>query len=251
MTPATCRLPASVILLTLLPAPSALSQPVGTAFTYQGRLNDGGTPATGAYDLQLALFDAASGGAPVGPTLTLDDVVVTSGLFTVSLDFGAVFAGSKRWLEIRVRPGASTGPYTTLGGRQEMTPGPNAVFSSATPWTGITGKPAGFADDVDNDSGGDVTSVTAGTGLTGGGIAGALTIAVDFAGTGSATAAARSDHDHAGQSIPALRLSPQSSPPVACSAGTAGTIFYSSLLQDVCVCQGTSYVGLLTASACN
>ena len=42
------------------------AQPVGTAFTYQGRLTDAGNPANGSYDLQLALFDAASGGAQVG-----------------------------------------------------------------------------------------------------------------------------------------------------------------------------------------
>ena len=83
-----------------------------TAFTYQGRLTDGGNPANGPYDLQLVLFDAATGGAQVGATLTRDDVPVANGLFTVSLDFGTAFAGAKRWLELRVRPGSSTGAYT-------------------------------------------------------------------------------------------------------------------------------------------
>jgi hypothetical protein len=145
------RLPASALLLVLLPAAIARPQPVGTAFTYQGRLLDGGNPATGAYDLQLALFDAEAGGSQVGSTITRDDVAVSSGLFVMSLDFGAAFTGSRRWLEIRVRPGASTGTFTTLGARQELTPAPNAVFSSSAPWTGIAGKPAGFADDVDDD----------------------------------------------------------------------------------------------------
>ena len=31
-----------------------------STFTYQGRLTDGGTPATGIYDLQFLLFDSAS-----------------------------------------------------------------------------------------------------------------------------------------------------------------------------------------------
>ena len=170
-----------VALATLLGAgPGAVfAQPVGTAFTYQGRLTDAGNPASGAYDLQLALFDAASGGAQIGTTLTRDDVAVTNGLFTVSLDFGAVFAGNKRWLEIRVRPGASTGAYTPLAGRQELTPSPNASFASAVPWAGVTGKPAGFADDVDNDSGGDITGVTAGTGLSGGGTSGSVGLSVN------------------------------------------------------------------------
>jgi hypothetical protein len=134
-------------------ASSAHAQgPVGTAFTYQGRLEDAGLPANGAYDLQLALFDAATGGALAGPLLTREDVSVSSGLFTVALDFGTTFAGNARWLELRVRPGSSTGAFTTLGPRQPLTPSPYAVFSTGAPWTGVAGKPAGFADDVDNDA---------------------------------------------------------------------------------------------------
>lgn len=175
------------------------AQAVGTSFTYQGRLSDGGSPATGSYDLQFALFDAAAGGAQVGTTLTRDDIAVTSGLFTVGLDFGGVFTGSRRWLELAVRPGASTGAYTPLAGRQELTPSPNAMFSSTAPWSGISGKPAGFADDVDDDSGGDITAVAAGAGLTGGGTAGAVSLGVDLGGSGSASTVARSDHDHFAQ----------------------------------------------------
>jgi hypothetical protein len=32
----------------------------GTAFAYQGRLNDGSSSATGSYDLTFALFDSAT-----------------------------------------------------------------------------------------------------------------------------------------------------------------------------------------------
>jgi hypothetical protein len=38
----------------------------GSAFTYQGHLNDGGAAANGTYDLRFALFDAANGGNQVG-----------------------------------------------------------------------------------------------------------------------------------------------------------------------------------------
>src|SRR5262245_13735654 len=115
-----------------LAAGAAMShaQPLGTAFTYQGRLSDGGSPADGTYDLRFVLFDSGAGGTQQGPTVTRDDVTVTGGLFTVALDFGTVFSGSKRWLEVAVRPGASTGAYVILGPRQELTPSPGAVFAA-------------------------------------------------------------------------------------------------------------------------
>ena len=61
----------------------------GTAFTYQGRLNDGGIPATGNYDLAFTLYSAISGGSPVTGPITNTATAVSNGLFTVNLDFGA------------------------------------------------------------------------------------------------------------------------------------------------------------------
>ena len=166
--------------LGLLVAPAAAQTPLGTGFTYQGRLIDAGVPASGAYDFDLRLFTAASGGSAVGSPLVRDDVAVAGGLFVVTLDFGgAAFTGSARWLEIAVRPGASTGAFTTLGPRQQLTPSPNALFSATAPWLGLSGVPAGFADGVDDDSGGDITGVTAGAGLTGGALSGNATVAVN------------------------------------------------------------------------
>jgi hypothetical protein len=189
----------SVLVLVLMASSVLLrAQPLGTSFTYQGRLADAGVPANGSYDLELRLFDAPAGGTALG-TVLRDDVVVADGLFTVRVDFGPAFTGSLRWLEIGVRPGASTGPFTTLGLRQELSPAPHAMFGATAPWAGITGKPAGFADDVDDDSG-TITGVTAGAGLTGGGTVGAVTLGADFAGPGSASTVARSDHHHFGGS---------------------------------------------------
>ncbi len=149
--------------------------PSATAFSYQGRLTDAGQPGNGVYDLQFALFDSASGGAVVGAPVVVDDVTVSGGLFTVMLDFGAVFSGPTRWIEIAVRHGASSGAFTTLGARQPITAAPQALFSlssqtsqssqtsvssttsASTPWSGLTGVPAGFADGVDNDTLGALT----------------------------------------------------------------------------------------------
>ena len=73
----------------------------GTAFTYQGRLNDGAIPATGIYDLRFAIYDSPTGGALQGNFLTNSAVSASNGLFTVTLDFGAgIFTGAARWMEI-------------------------------------------------------------------------------------------------------------------------------------------------------
>ncbi len=109
-------------------APDAPNAPVSTAFTYQGRLTDGGSPANGVYDLRFSLFDDASAGAQVGSTVTVDDVPVSGGYFTVALDFGAtVFQGAARWLKVEVRPGASAGSYTALTPRTALAGVPYAL----------------------------------------------------------------------------------------------------------------------------
>lgn len=101
---------------------------VGTGFTYQGFLTQSGGPVFGTWDFELALFDAAAGGVQVGATVVAGDLLVTSGVFTATLDFGAgAFGGGARWLEIRVRPGASGGGYTTLSPRQFLAPAPIAL----------------------------------------------------------------------------------------------------------------------------
>src|SRR5439155_24127885 len=77
----------------------------GSAFTYQGRLNDSGGTASGNYDLQFTLFDAATNGSAVAGPITHSPTVVSNGLFTVILDFGtAPFTGADLWLEIAARP---------------------------------------------------------------------------------------------------------------------------------------------------
>src|SRR5439155_15522960 len=76
-----------------------------TAFTYQGRLADGPNLATGKYDLKFQLYNAEAGGVAVTSPLSKDDLLITNGLFTVELDFGAsIFTGENYWLEISVRP---------------------------------------------------------------------------------------------------------------------------------------------------
>src|SRR5438046_2506896 len=103
-----------------------------TSFTYQGRLTDGGTPANGVYDLQFALFDSASSGGQLGSNQTVPSVLVSSGIFSVSLDFGAnAFTGANRYLEINARLAGSSS-FTLLTPRQQITSTPYAVRSLGT-----------------------------------------------------------------------------------------------------------------------
>jgi len=93
----------------------------GTAFTYQGRLNDGRGPANGLYDLRFAIFDAATNGNQVVASLTNSDTAISNGLFTVGLDLGAeVFDGNACWLEIGVRSNNGA-MFATLAPRPVIT----------------------------------------------------------------------------------------------------------------------------------
>ena len=113
------------ILLALLAVMAGVLQlhAQGTAFTYQGRLNNANGPATGIYDLRFAIYDAASSGTQAGFPLTNSATAITNGLFTVTLDFGSQFNGASRWLEIAVRTNGG-GAFATLAPRQVITPAP-------------------------------------------------------------------------------------------------------------------------------
>ncbi|MCP4711128.1 MAG: SUMF1/EgtB/PvdO family nonheme iron enzyme [Planctomycetes bacterium] len=130
---------------------------VGTGFTYQGKLNEGGSLANGQYDFEFELFDDPNFimGTPVGLPVFKEDVPVYDGHFTVTLDFGfGVFDGDGRWLEIRVRPGGSVGGYTTLQPRQTVTPAPYALYALNGP--GSTGFWAANSNHIYNTNSGNV-----------------------------------------------------------------------------------------------
>jgi hypothetical protein len=159
-----------------LEATTAVRAPVGSGFTYQGRLLIDSSPTSERHDFRFNLYDAATGGTLLGTELE-EDVTVSDGLFSVQLDYGADdFTGEARWLEVAVRPDESTdeADFSTLAQRQPLTPAPYAIHAgtaATAPWDGLTGVPAGFADGVDNGgpnlrqvvwvakSGGDFTTV--------------------------------------------------------------------------------------------
>jgi hypothetical protein len=105
----------------------------GTAFTYQGRLNDGGALANGSYDMTFALFNGPVIGGLVGGPITNTAIAVSNGLFTTTLDFGtAPWNGQSVWMRIEVRSNASGAAFTFLGPfPQPITPAPYAISAGS------------------------------------------------------------------------------------------------------------------------
>ncbi len=119
----------SAALMLVLAATSANAQT--SSFTYQGRFTEGGTPATGTYDMQFKLFDGSDN--QIASTITNGAVQVSSGVFAVQLDFGAVaFPGADRFLEIGVRSAGSGEAYTVLAPRQQLTSSVYAIRAGST-----------------------------------------------------------------------------------------------------------------------
>jgi hypothetical protein len=99
----------------------------GTAFTYQGRLEESGQPAHGLYDFRCELYDAVEFGTLVSTAVTNTAVTVTNGLFALNLDFGAApFIGAERWLHLGVRTNGAL-IYVNLTPRQRLAPTPYAI----------------------------------------------------------------------------------------------------------------------------
>lgn len=99
----------------------------GTAFTYQGQLQNSGSPANGIYNLTFSVYTNSSSGAVVAGPVTNNAVAVTNGLFTVTIDFGSsVWNGETNWLQIGVATNGVTS-FNTLAPRQQLTPVPYAI----------------------------------------------------------------------------------------------------------------------------
>ena len=127
---ASARVVALLVVTCAVFAPmSAPGQGATTVFTYQGKLDVAGSPPAVAYDFEFTLLDAALGGSVVAAPVTVEDVMLDDGVFSVELDFGAVFGSDSRWLEIGVRDGDDTGPFTLLTPRQRVSAVPQAGFA--------------------------------------------------------------------------------------------------------------------------
>lgn len=208
-----------------------------TTVLYQGYVTVEDTPHDGTGYLKFAVVNAAgnttywsNNGTSTGgsqPTAAVS-LPVNDGYFTILLGdtslsgmtqslSPSVFAGPARYLRVWFATSAS-GPFTQLS-LVPIAAVPYALnaetldgYDSDALQRRVGGTcTSGNAVRVINADGtvtcepvsggtGDITAVYAGTGLTGGGTSGDVTLNVDFTGTGSANTSARSDHDHWGAS---------------------------------------------------
>jgi hypothetical protein len=110
-------------------AGTAAAQTVDGTLSYQGQLRIAGVPANGSFDLEFRLFNQSDNGAQIGQTVVAADLVLSGGLLNRDLNFGLpspFVASDQRWLEVRIRDGASTGAYTTLLPRSNVRETPYA-----------------------------------------------------------------------------------------------------------------------------
>ncbi|HEV2209374.1 MAG TPA: hypothetical protein VG167_11400 [Verrucomicrobiae bacterium] len=106
---------------------STLAQ--GTAFTYQGKLNFGGVPASGLFDFRLRLCLDPLGSTRLGVQMVTNAVPTSNGLFSLLADFGpGIFTGSNLWLEVDVKTNGAA-DYTVLEPLQPLNASPYAIFA--------------------------------------------------------------------------------------------------------------------------
>jgi len=102
----------------------------GQSFTYQGSLKESGQLADGLYDLEFRLFSTVTRGTAIG-TVLAPNTLISDGVFTVELDFGAgSLDGEPRWIEVTV-------DGQPLSPRQPLSPAPYAHFAldgNGGPW---------------------------------------------------------------------------------------------------------------------
>jgi hypothetical protein len=225
----------AVLLSSTTRASITAQTPVGTAFSYQGRLSEAGSATNGLYDFQFTLYGASSGGSAIGASVEQGDVAVSGGVFTVLIDFGAsAFNGDARWLEVAVRPGASGGAYTTISPRQRLSPTPYSL--EALQFGGRPPEDYALADDVVALAS-EVAAVEAAVaGLS----AATAKLAATQTFTGTNTFSNGSNFFSGTVQIGTVAA--------ACDAAGEGTVRYDSASKQLEFCDGTAWRALQAAS---
>jgi len=199
----------SGLIFVCLTASAAFAQT--TAFTYQGKLTNNGTPATGSYEMRFTLEDVDA--FQLGSPVTIPSVAVTQGIFTVELDFGTTyFDAADRFLKIEIRPAMQNPPpFTLLSPRQKITPAPKSLFSNSASFAVFSG-------------------VSANAQQLGG------------------VAASQFVQKNAGGEIIAPRLENLANDPEAASAKNTGRVYFNTTTGSLRISNGTAWTDLTPAS---
>lgn len=79
----------------------------GATFSYEGRLDDRGQPASGVYDVQLTPFPAETAGASLASPMVFERVLVNDGRFRLEFELPPL-QSDQAWVEVGVRdPGTA------------------------------------------------------------------------------------------------------------------------------------------------
>ena len=185
----------SFYVLALVSASAASPQVI----SHQGYLTSAaGVPLDGNHSLTFAIYAASSGGAAIWSE-THPAVEVNNGLYSLLLGSitpltPAVFSAAERYLGIAIDGGAELTPRRQIAAaayslRSDWSGNSDSLGGNAPSyflnWSNLANIPAGFADGVDNVGTGDITGVTAGEGLGGGGTSGTVNLYLDTAGVAS------------------------------------------------------------------
>ncbi len=206
--------------------------PAGQAIPVQARIafpSLNGTWSDDAGNAGTFAFGAATGGAPrPGPVPVVPG---TGDITAVTAGTGLSGGGTEGAVALAVNPAVV---QTRVSGACAAGQAIRAVGQTGT----VT------CESVTTGSG-DITGVTAGGGLTGGGASGEVSLAVSFAGPGGAATAARSDHTHQVLGGTAVGISALSS----ITSGSNHTAVGAWALQNTTIGQNNTAVGSNAATA--
>jgi hypothetical protein len=113
------------LILSIVQCPSLFAQ--GTAFSFESQLPN--NVPDGHHSIRFQLANSATGANYIGIAIT-NDVMVKGGEFSTTLDFGNVFDGSPRWVEISVARNFNKRFFEVVTPRVELLPVPYAIFAN-------------------------------------------------------------------------------------------------------------------------